>query len=74
MCGSEARVMLVQLNVQFKTRWWSTFEAERLLMHPLTEGPASQPHAQHVDASQRCASTMSICLIRVRSPSTSRGW
>jgi hypothetical protein len=51
-CGSAARAGLAQLYIQFKTCRRSTFEAERLLMHPSTTGPANQPQAQRVDASQ----------------------
>jgi hypothetical protein len=63
MCGSAARAMLAHLHVQFKTRRRLTFEAERPLI-PSTAGPANQPQAQCVDASQRYASTAAVRLIR----------
>lgn len=70
VCGSAARAMLAQLHVQLKTRRRSTFEAERPLIHPSTASPVRQPQAQRVGASQRCASTVSVRLIRTGSPST----
>jgi len=68
MCGSAVRALLAQLYVQFKTRRRSTFEAERPLMYPSIAGPANQPQAQRVDASQRCASTAAVRSSRTGSP------